>query len=114
VSRSELSIGKKFLFVKRLAPARPAAPGRPPARSAGGAYAAAGDAAARRPPRRRVRPARRARVRPFVIALVTGSSGFVGSHLVEALAGAGWEVRRMVRPESPATGPSCRRRSRGG
>jgi len=33
-----------------------------------------------------------------VIALVTGSSGFVGSHLVEALAGAGWEVRRLVRP----------------
>ena len=29
VSRSELSIGKKFLFVKRLAPARPAAPGAP-------------------------------------------------------------------------------------
>jgi dihydroflavonol-4-reductase len=40
-----------------------------------------------------------------VIALVTGSSGFVGSHLVEALAGAGWEVRRLVRPESPADGP---------
>jgi nucleoside-diphosphate-sugar epimerase len=40
-----------------------------------------------------------------VLALVTGSSGFVGSHLVEALAGAGWEVRRLVRPESPAGGP---------
>ena len=40
-----------------------------------------------------------------MIALVTGSSGFVGSHVVEALAGAGWEVRRLVRPGSPATGP---------
>ncbi len=40
-----------------------------------------------------------------MIALVTGSSGFVGSHLVEALAGAGWEVRRLVRPASPAAGP---------
>jgi len=39
-----------------------------------------------------------------VLALVTGSSGFVGSHLVEALAGAGWTVRRLVRPES-APGP---------
>ncbi len=35
-----------------------------------------------------------------MLALVTGSSGFVGSHLVEALAGAGWDVRRLVRPES--------------
>ncbi len=35
-----------------------------------------------------------------MLALVTGSSGFVGSHLVEALAGAGWTVRRLVRPES--------------
>jgi len=40
-----------------------------------------------------------------VIALVTGSSGFVGSHLVEALAGAGWEVRRLVRRASPVGGP---------
>jgi nucleoside-diphosphate-sugar epimerase len=40
-----------------------------------------------------------------VIALVTGSSGFVGSHLVEALAGGGWEVRRLVRAASPAAGP---------
>jgi nucleoside-diphosphate-sugar epimerase len=40
-----------------------------------------------------------------VIALVTGSSGFVGSHLVEALAGAGWEVRRLVRPASSTVGP---------
>ncbi len=40
-----------------------------------------------------------------MIALVTGSSGFVGSHLVEALAGAGWQVRRLVRPASPAAGP---------
>jgi nucleoside-diphosphate-sugar epimerase len=29
----------------------------------------------------------------------------VGSHLVEALAGAGWEVRRLVRPASPPGGP---------
>jgi nucleoside-diphosphate-sugar epimerase len=40
-----------------------------------------------------------------VIALVTGSSGFVGSHLVEALAGGGWEVRRLVRPASRPGGP---------
>lgn len=40
-----------------------------------------------------------------MIALVTGSSGFVGSHLVEALAGGGWEVRRLVRAASPAAGP---------
>lgn len=41
-----------------------------------------------------------------MLALVTGSSGFVGSHLVEALAGAGWTVRRLVRPESAPAPPA--------
>ncbi len=41
-----------------------------------------------------------------MIAVVTGSSGFVGSHLVEALAGAGWTVRRLVRPESAPAPPA--------
>ena len=35
-----------------------------------------------------------------MLALVTGASGFVGSHLVEALAGSGWQVRRLARPGS--------------
>ncbi len=39
-----------------------------------------------------------------MIALVTGSSGFVGSHLVEALAGAGWTVRRLLRAEGAPAG----------
>ena len=39
-----------------------------------------------------------------MIALVTGSSGFVGSHLVEALAGAGWTVRRLLRADAAASG----------
>lgn len=34
------------------------------------------------------------------VAVVTGASGFVGSHLVEALVAAGWRVRRLVRPGS--------------
>ena len=39
-----------------------------------------------------------------MIAVVTGSSGFVGSHLVDALVARGATVRALVRPESrPAT-----------
>jgi len=33
-------------------------------------------------------------------ALVTGASGFIGSHLAETLARRGWEVRTLVRPTS--------------
>jgi dihydroflavonol-4-reductase len=32
--------------------------------------------------------------------LVTGASGFVGSHVAEQLASAGWRVRCLVRPTS--------------
>ena len=35
-------------------------------------------------------------------ALVTGATGFVGSHLVEHLAQAGWEVHGLVRPSGNA------------
>lgn len=38
---------------------------------------------------------------PF--ALVTGAGGFIGSHLVEFLAGRGWRVRAMVRYTSTGT-----------
>lgn len=33
-------------------------------------------------------------------ALVTGATGFVGSHLVERLASSGWRLRALVRPTS--------------
>lgn len=36
-----------------------------------------------------------------MIAAVTGSSGFIGSHLVRRLAASGWSVRRLLRPDSP-------------
>jgi len=33
-------------------------------------------------------------------ALVTGATGFIGSHLVEVLADGGWDVRALVRNTS--------------
>lgn len=36
-----------------------------------------------------------------MIAVVTGSSGFIGSQLVRRLVGSGWRVRRLLRPGSP-------------
>jgi len=35
-----------------------------------------------------------------ISCLITGATGFVGSHLVEACAGRGWNVRALVRPSS--------------
>lgn len=37
-------------------------------------------------------------------ALVTGATGFIGSHLVEHLRAAGWEVHMLVRPSAAQSG----------
>ena len=36
-----------------------------------------------------------------MIAVVTGSTGFIGSHLVDGLLARGYTVRALVRPETP-------------
>jgi nucleoside-diphosphate-sugar epimerase len=38
---------------------------------------------------------------PAMIAVITGSTGFIGRHLVDALLERGAEVRALVRPETP-------------
>ena len=48
---------------------------------------------------------------PGMIAVVTGSSRFIGSHVVDALVAEGAEVRALVRPQSSA--PPPRRRGSG-
>lgn len=40
------------------------------------------------------------------LAAVTGATGFIGRHLVERLAAAGWNVRVVQRPESEAVAPA--------
>ncbi|RXK89434.1 NAD-dependent epimerase/dehydratase family protein [Chlorobaculum sp. 24CR] len=43
------------------------------------------------------------------VILVTGSTGFIGSRMVDTLIGQGRRVRVLLRPESRATSPSGRR-----
>lgn len=43
-----------------------------------------------------------------MIAVVTGSTGFIGSHLVDALLARGATVRALVRPETPAAARDAR------
>jgi nucleoside-diphosphate-sugar epimerase len=43
-----------------------------------------------------------------MIAVVTGSTGFIGSHLVDALLARGATVRALVRPETPASALDAR------